>query len=176
MIKKIIIALSLLPCMCIAQSDPHPSAMQMKDGKIYFDNAYSLNAGLKKDELFNRAANWLKGAFQHPDKSIDVTDAKKGEIAGTGVFKIITSEAGHYYWLKFTVNIVVHNATYELKVHDFYEKPIEPGVSNEYSKIEYRWWDYRQGKPWGPEDKPLFEGMSKELNEMMIALETTMSK
>jgi hypothetical protein len=177
MIKKlIIIVLSLLPYLCIAQSDTQPVIMQMRNGKVYFDNAYSLNAGVKKDELFNRAANWLKGAFQYSDKSIDVTDAKKGEIAGTGVFKIITSATGHYYWLKFAVNIVVHNATYELKVYDFYEKPIEPGISNEYSKIEYRWWDYRQGKPWGPEDKPLFEGMDKDLNEMMASLQVAMSK
>ncbi len=169
-------ALSLLPCLCIAQSDTQTVVMQMQNGKIYFDNAYSLNASLKKDELFNRAANWFKGAFQYPDKSIDVTDSKKGEVAGTGVFKITTSESGHYYWLKFAVNIVVHNATYELKLHDFYEKPIEPGISNEYSKIEYRWWDYRQGKPWSQEDKPLFEGMSKDLNEIEASLQATMSK
>ncbi|MDB4921749.1 DUF4468 domain-containing protein [Mucilaginibacter sp.] len=177
MIKKlIIITLSLLPYLCVAQGDIHPVIMQMRNGKIYFDNTYSLNAGLKKEELFSRAVNWFKGAFQDPDKGAITTDEKKGEISGTGVFKIVTSASGNYYWLRFAINITVHNATYELKAYDFYEKPIEPGISNEYSKIEYRWWDYRQGKPWGAEDKPLFEGMSKDLNEMMASLETTMSK
>ncbi len=177
MIKKLVIlSLILMPCIGLAQSNTHPLMMQMRNGKIYFDNAYSLNAGLKKEELFNRAGNWLKDAFQYPGKGIDVIDQKKGELTGTGVFKITTSSSGHYYWLKFTLDIIVHNATYELKVHDFYEKPIEPGISNEYSKIEYRWWDYRQGKPWSKEDKTLFEGMSGNINEMMASLETAMNK
>lgn len=162
--------------MCIAQSDTQPVMMQMRNGKIYFDNTYALDAGLKKEELFNRAANWIKGAFQDPERGTINTDEKKGEIAGTGVFKIVTNASGHYYWLKFAVYVIVRNATYEIKAYDFYEKPIEPGISNEYSKIEYRWWDYRQGKPWGPEDKPLFEAMSKDVNEMLSSLQVAMSK
>jgi len=162
--------------MCIAQSDTHPVMMQMRNGKIYFDNTYSLDPLLKKGELFDRAENWFKSAFEGPEKSINVTDAKKGEVSGTGIFKIVTSSAGHYYWLKFALSIVVHNATYEVKLYDFYEKPIEPGISNEYSKIEYRWWDYRQGRPWSAEDKRLFTGMDKNINEMLASLEEVMAE
>jgi hypothetical protein len=176
MIKKlVVIALALLPCMAMAQA-ARPLMMQMRNGKIYFDNTYSLDAKLKKEELFSRASEWFKAAFPYPDKSITTSDEKKGELVGTGIFKIVTSSSGHYYWLRFTVEIVVHNATYELKAYDFYEKPIEPGISNEYSKIEYRWWDFRQGKPWSAEDQTLFNGMDKNLSEMMASLETVMSK
>jgi len=162
--------------MCIAQSDTHPVMMQMRNGKIYFDNTYALDPLLKKGELFDRAVDWLKSAFEGPEKSIDIIDAKKGEVSGTGIFKIVTSSAGHYYRLKFAVNIVVHDATYEVKVFDFYEKPIEPGISNEYSKIEYRWWDYRQGKPWSAEDKRLFTGIDKNIKEMLASLEGVMAE
>jgi hypothetical protein len=176
MLKKLVlIALILLPCMAMAQA-ARPLMMQMRNGKIYFDNTYSLDAKLKKDELLNRASEWFRAAFPYPDKSITGSDEKKGELSGTGVFKIFTSSSGHYYWLRFTVEIIVHNATYELKAYDFYEKPIEPGISNEYSKIEYRWWDFRQGKPWSPEDQTLFNGMDKNISEMMASLETVMSK
>ncbi|HVW95335.1 MAG TPA: DUF4468 domain-containing protein [Mucilaginibacter sp.] len=174
--KLIILNLIILPFACIAQTVSNTLYMQMHDGKIYFDNAYSLDARLTKNDLFARAVSWVKTAFNYPDAGVVLADEKKGEITGTGIFKIFTGDAGHYYWLKFKVNIVVHNATYELKAFDFYEKPIEPRVSNEYSKIEYRWWDYRQGKPWGVEDKPLFEGMNKDLNNMMASLQEAMSK
>jgi hypothetical protein len=177
MLKKLfILLLVLLPCISMAQGRSLPIIMQMRNGKIYFDNAYSLSANLKKDELYNRALNWFKNAFPYPDKNINITDNKNGEISGTGVFKIITSNSGHYYWMKFTVNIVVHNATYELKAFDFYEKPIESGISNEYSKIEYRWWDFRQGKPWSAEDNTLFNGLDKDIKVMLASLETDMSK
>jgi len=177
MIKKLIIAtIILLPCFVMAQGNGRAVMLQMRNGKIYFDNTYSLSTSLKKELLFDRALNWLKGGFENADKSTIATDAKKGEVNGTGIFKIITSESGHYFWLRFVVNIVVNNATYEIKAYDFYEEPIEPGVSNEYSKIEYRWRDYRQGKPWGPEDKVLFEGMDKNIKEMLASLETVMGK
>ncbi len=178
MLKKlIVIFLILLPSIAMAQSDTRPLMMQMRNGKVYFDNTYALNANLKKEDLFSRALNWFKSSFPYPDKSINAADDKKGEISGTGVFKIITSNPqGHYYWIKFTVNIAVHNATYELKAFDFYEKPIESGISNEWSKIEYRWWDFRQGQPWSAEDQILFKGLDKEINDMLISLETGMSK
>jgi len=177
MIKKLIIAaIILLPCFVMAQGSGRTVMLQMRNGKVYFDNTYSLSTTFNKDELFNRASAWLMGTFKNADKSTIATDAKKGEVNGTGIFKIITSESGHYFWLRFAVNILVNNATYEIKAYDFYEEPIEPGVSNEYSKIEYRWRDYRQGKPWGPEDKVLFEGMDKNINEMLASLEAVMSK
>jgi hypothetical protein len=177
MLKKLLISvLILMPGFIMAQSDNHPVTMQMRDGKIYFDNVYSLDAKLKKEELFSRAANWFKDAFPYPDKSIEVSDEKKGELSGIGIFKIVTSSSGNYYWIRFKVNIIIHNATYELKLYDIYEKPIESGISNEYSKIEYRWWDYRQGKPWSVEDKTLFIGLDKDINETLASLETAMSK
>ena len=177
MIKKLlIITLILLPCISMAQSGTRPVMMQMRNGKIYFNNTYSLRADLKKEELFNRAQDWFKNAFPYPDKSIDTTDLKKGLISGTGIFKITTSTSGHYYWMRFKVEIIVHNATYEIKAYNFYEKPIETGISNEYSKIEYRWWDFRQGKPWSAEDQTLFNGFDKNINEMLSSLETDMSK
>jgi len=177
MIKKLIVAaIILLPCVALAQGDGHAVMLQMRSGKVYFDNTYSLSTTLKKDELFNRASAWLARAFEGADKSAITTNAKKGEVNGTGIFKIITSESGHYFWLRFAINIVVNNATYEIKAYDFYEEPIEPGVSNEYSKIEYRWRDYRQGKPWGSEDKVLFEGMDKNIREMLATVEGVMSK
>jgi hypothetical protein len=177
MLKKLfLIVLILLPCIGMAQNNAAPVMMQMRNGKIYFDNTYALNTTLKKEELYNRALDWFKGSFPYPDKSITTTDDKKGEISGTGIFKIVTSPSGHYYWIRFTVNIAVHNATYELKAFDFYEKPIEGGISNEYSKIEYRWWDFRQGKPWSAEDQILFDGLNKDIKEMLTTLETSMSK
>ncbi len=177
MFKKLfIVILTLLPVISMAQSENPQVMFQMRNGKMYFDNAYSLNRGLKKDTLYNRALNWFEAAFPYPDKVITIADTKKGEIDGTGIFKIATSSDGHYYWMKFAVNISIHNATYELKVYDVYEKPIEPGISNEYSKIEYRWWDYRQGKPWSSEDDALFKGFNDDLNDMMVSLQKAMSK
>ena len=174
--KLLFIFLLLSSSGSFAQSNDGQVMMQMRDGKIYFDNTYTLEADLKKEDLFNKALNWFKNSFPYPDKNISIADSTKGEINGTGIFKIITSNSGHYYWIRFAINIIVHNATYELKAFDFYEKPVESGISNEYSKIEYRWWDFRQGKPWSAEDKILFKGLDEDINSMLLTLEEKMSK
>ena len=57
--KLVIIYLLTLPCMVMAQSNASPVMMQMRNGKIYFDNTYSLDSKLKKEELFNRATGLL---------------------------------------------------------------------------------------------------------------------
>jgi len=178
MIKKLLLfSFLIIPFMSIAQSNNRqPVLLQMRDGKVYFDNVYSLDAKLKKAELFKQALSWFKSTYPSIDSSNYTGNERKGEITGTGIFKVTTSASGNYYWLRVAISIVVHNATYELKVYDIYEKPIEKGISNEYSKIEYRWWDYRQGKPWSAEDETLFKGLSSNIDTITASLLTQMNK
>ena len=171
--KRLIVLFILVPFVGLAQSNIHPVIMQMRNGNIYFDNTYALDASLKKEELSSRALSWFKGFFPNPD-NINAAEDQKDEISGMGMFKIETNNSGHYYLIRFTVNIIVRNATYELKAFDFYEKPIESGISNEYSKLEYRWWDFRQGKPWSAEDQTLFNALDKDIKEMIESLEKSM--
>ncbi|MET2957039.1 hypothetical protein ABXV17_26765, partial [Vibrio harveyi] len=48
---------------------------------------------------------------------------------------------------------------YLLTMNHYYERPAEKGISNEFSKVEYRWWDYRNGHPWSPADGRIFAGL-----------------
>ncbi len=50
-----------------------------------------------------------------------------------------------------------------------------PGVTNDYSKIEYRWRDFRKGKPWNPEDEALFKGLDQQTLLLMTSLEKNIS-
>jgi Domain of unknown function (DUF4468) with TBP-like fold len=158
---------------CEAQSSV--IVIPMKKGKVSYDTSYILNAGLQKKELFNRCLKWFKDTSENIKKAIRSSDEKSGEIIGNGLFKIITSNTGNYYWIRFIIDIKVHNEGYEFNAHSFYEKPIESGISNEYSKIEYRWWDYRQGKPWSAEDETLFKGIAANETSSMAALLQQMS-
>ncbi len=49
-----------------------------------------------------------------------------------------------------------------LQLTNFFEKPVKPGITNDWSKIEYRWWDYRRGHPWSPEDSILFTNLDRK--------------
>ena len=65
---------------------------------------------------------------------------------------------------------------YTYRAYNYYEKPIEKGITNEYSKIEYRWWDYRQGHPWSVEDKRLFTGLNNNSLTLLASLKNIMDK
>jgi hypothetical protein len=105
-----------------------------------------------------------------------LADKAAGKIVGHGIFKIMVSESGNYYWIKPIVSITVTDGHYLFQSYDYYEKPIEKGISNEYSKIEYRWRDYRKGKPWSKEDEPLFKGLHENSQLMMASLLQSMSR
>jgi len=168
MLKKIFLLLFILPSFTgFAQSNiPIP----MKNGIIFYEKSY--NSNLSKQELYSNAEKWLKNYFPEEKKIIKTP----GEIAGTGIFKIVTSQSGNYYWLRFNISIAVNDNGYTLKAFNVYEKPIESGISNEYSKLEYRWWDFRQGKPWSAEDEPLFKGLDLDMTSMMTSFEKNTSK
>jgi hypothetical protein len=146
----------------------------MKNGKVYYEKTYHLNSNLKQEELFNRTLKWFKQDFQNTEKIKASANKKTGVIAGSGIFKIVTSSTGNYYLMRFVMNIKVDNGGYTFTANNFYEKPIESGISNEYSKIEYRWWDYRQGKPWSAEDETLFKGIASDETALMASLENQM--
>jgi hypothetical protein len=148
----------------------------MKKGKAYYEKSYRVNENLQQDELYKRALKWFKQDFPNTQKINISADKTTGEISGTGIFKIITSSTGNYYFMRFAINIKVYNGGYTYTADKFYEKPIESGVSNEYSKIEYRWWDYRQGKPWSAEDETLFKGIASNEIALMASLEDEMNK
>ncbi len=147
----------------------------MKKGKVYYERSYRVSDSSQQDELFKRAEKWFKQDFPNTQKIKLSTDKTTGVITGTGIFKILTSNTGNYYFMRFAITIKVYNGGYTYTADKFYEKPIETGISNEYSKIEYRWWDYRQGKPWSKEDETLFKGIASNETALMASLEVEMN-
>jgi hypothetical protein len=175
-IGKLLCALLILvPVVNYAQTDTAKIDIPMKKGKINYEKAYIANKGVNKAELYKRAEKWFQKVF--PDQPGNSTANKEtGVINGTGKFKVITSTSGNYYWLKFNVDIVVSDTGYTFNTYNYYEKPIETGITNDYSKIEYRWWDYRQGHPWSVEDKKLFTGLNSSTLTLMGSFKANMDQ
>jgi hypothetical protein len=100
-----------------------------------------------------------------------------GNSSGKGIVKVITNEStGHYYWLKPEITILLTDSGYIFEAYNYYEKPVIPGATNDYSKIEYRWWDFRKGKPWNPEDEALFKGLEQHTLLLMASWEKEMAR
>ena len=151
-------------------------AIPMKDGIVFYEKEYTLDNGAKQDKLYGRALAWFTKSFQGTEKNIKLADKKDGKLVATGAFKVIVSESGNYYWLKPVIQITVKDGSYTFQAYDYYEKPIEKGITNDYSKIEYRWRDFRKGKPWSSEDQKLFEGLEQNTLSLMASLEKDMKK
>ncbi|WP_419701338.1 DUF4468 domain-containing protein [Mucilaginibacter sp. NFX135] len=164
----------VLPAVAFAQTDTAKIAIPMKKGKVNYESISKNIAG--KAELFKRANKWFSTVFPDQSEGKAVVDQQAGTINGFGLFKVVTSDSGNYYWLKFNVSITVTDTGYIYRTYNYYEKPIEKGITNEYSKIEYRWWDYRQGHPWSAEDKRLFTGLNNNSRTLLTSFKTIMDK
>lgn len=158
-----------------AHSDTSTPFLPMKNGIVSFSYSGSGHSDrsshpggsghsedFQKTERYQRALQWFVQSFPGSKASIQVADKKAGRIEGTGFSKVITSSSGNYYWVKFNISINMTDSNYSFRAYNYYEKPIEKGITNDYSKIEYRWWDFRQGKPWSSEDQALFKGMQMD--------------
>ncbi|MBS1660389.1 MAG: ThuA domain-containing protein, partial [Bacteroidetes bacterium] len=60
-----------------------------------------------------------------------------------------------------------------LQLNNFFEKPLKPGTTNDWSKIEYRWFDFRRGHPWSPEDSILFSELDRNARNYTPPIATT---
>jgi len=174
--KNILIALCVaLPFLVRAQATTDSIPIPLKNGTVVYEKVYAVNNNTSKDELFNRAVQWLQTSY--PEFKDDIkADKNAGVITGQGIFKVVVSETGNYYWLRPVLTIKVNDGFYSLQAYSFYEKPIEKGITNDWSKIEYRWRDFKKGKPWSPEDYTLFKGLNENALAMMDALEKEMTK
>ncbi|NOW96827.1 DUF4468 domain-containing protein [Mucilaginibacter sp. SG564] len=164
----------VLPAFAFAQADTAKIDIPMKNGKVNYESTSKNIAG--KAELLKRASKWFNTVFPDQSESKAVIDQQAGTINGFGLFKVVTSDSGNYYWLKFNVAIAISDTGYTYRAYNYYEKPIEKGITNEYSKIEYRWWDYRQGHPWSAEDKKLFTGLNNNSRTLLTSFKTIMDK
>lgn len=172
--KNILFAFCILaPFIAGAQFDT--SMIPVKNGKVQYEKVYSLNNNTSKDELANRAVHWMQTSFPGYKDNIKV-DKTNGVIWGTGEFKVVVNENGNYYWLRPAITIKVNDGFYSFQAYNFYEKPIEKGISNDYSKIEYRWRDFKKGRPWSTEDATLFKGLNDGTIVLMASLEKEMSR
>jgi hypothetical protein len=70
------------------------------------------------------------------------------------------------------IEIQLTDSGYHFRANKYYEKTVEKGITNRYSKIEYRWWDYPRRNPWSTEDVLLFEG----LHSKRLALEESLKE
>ncbi|MCW3116671.1 MAG: hypothetical protein JWM28_753 [Chitinophagaceae bacterium] len=175
--KSFIYLLVLAPLISLAQNDNISGIpIPLKNGKVFYEKEYILTNGQKKEQLYAKAVKWFKESFPELKESLMMADKAAGKIAGHGIFKIIVSESGNYYWIKPVIAITVADGKYTFQSYDYYEKPIEKGISNEYSKIEYRWWDFRRGKPWSTEDQPLFKGIDEKSLSLTASLELVMNQ
>lgn len=170
--KRIIFAgILLISVSSFAQTDVTGIHIPMKNGVVFYEKTFPLNASTKKEDVYGKALKWFSKTFKDSRQVLKVSDKKSGKIEGTGLFKIVVNDAGNYYWIKETIAVTSSDSGCTFQAYDFYEKPIMPGVTNDFSKIEYRWWDTRKGKPWNAFDQKLFEGLNREMLGMMEALE-----
>ncbi|HMH32431.1 MAG TPA: hypothetical protein VK543_05345 [Puia sp.] len=170
--KLLSLLLILASFFSYAQTDSIP--IPMKNGIVFYEKYYPMDFRSNKNQQSVKALQWFGRYFSDVAEALKVADIKSGKIAGAGAFKVIVGESGNYFWIQMQVAISVTDSGYLFQSYDYYEKPVEKGVSNEYSKIEYRWRDYRQGKPWSPEDQPFFRGIHENTLAIMASLEKAM--
>ena len=166
-----------------ASGDPLPP-ITMKNGMVDYAGSYDLPGSPTVGEGFVRVSRELRSEVVaarrsegDPGLPLTITREERDTIGGTAMVKITTGNKGagnpgagnpvKWFWLKFDWTVAVMAGRYVFHAFHYYEKPEGPGISNEYSKIEYRWGDYRAGHPWSTADRPLFRAIDSVTRGIM---------
>lgn len=147
-----------------ASSGPATTSLPLSDHRVGYDRNYTLGAPVvPQSELFLR----LKRALSSPHFTITSADPATGILTGKGFLDLPTNDSGHHYQINYDFNVNVTDGHYTFRTDHYYEKPINIGTTSEFTKIEYRWWDFRQGHPWHRDDKRLFLGLDSAMNGVL---------
>jgi len=143
-----------------ASSGPATASLPLVHRRVSYERSYTLGSQTTPQvELFGR----LKSALTSPRFTITTADPNTGTLIGKGFLDIPTNDSGHHYQINYDWVASVNDGHYSIRTDHYYEKPINIGTSPEFTKIEYRWWDYRQGHPWHRDDKRLFTGLDSAM-------------
>jgi type 1 glutamine amidotransferase len=158
-----------------ASGDPLPP-ITMQNGGVDYGGSYDLPGAPTVGAGYER----VRKAIGRAGLPLTVTRTERDTIGGTAMFKVMTGgardgkrgkgEPVKWFWMKFDWTVTVMAGRYIFHSLHYYEKPVGPGVSNEFSKIEYRWGDYRAGHPWSVADRPLFRGIDSVSRAIMEKL------
>lgn len=159
-----------------------------RNGKVYYQKTYSYDPSLSKEEAYRRAMQWFEQTFRDADKTLEMTDPEAGIIGGIARFDILTGgkspdgrpiplaipgpegftgAPSNLYQVQCRLEIRVTDTGYVLIASHFADQALDKGISNYFTKVEYRWWDYHGGNPWSAADLPLFEGLHAHILALM---------
>jgi type 1 glutamine amidotransferase len=150
-----------------ASTGPAGASLPVSNRRVGYAHTYTPGAPVvPQSELFLR----LKQALTQSHLTITYADSATGIITGKGWLDLPVNDSGHRYQLMYDYNIGVTDGRYTFRTDHYYEKPINIGTTSEFTKIEYRWWDFQQGKPWHRDDKRLFLGLDSAMTVVMDSI------
>ena len=123
----------------------------MKEGRVSYTHAQATL--LSPGTAFALARRWFRGPS--PDHNLTLEFEDSSSLSGTGLMKV------QDYFIRYHLDITVRDGEYTVHTSHYEDKPVKKGVTNEYSRVEYRWWDLRSGKPWSGDDSVLLAGLDK---------------
>jgi type 1 glutamine amidotransferase len=146
-----------------------------RNGKVYYQRTFAYPSSISRQEAYRRALQWFNQTACGADKSVYVKDPEAGIIGGTALFDVATGpEAGpvaiagpggftgapsNHYQVRCDLGIRVTDSGYVFTASHYADKAIDQGITHDFTRIEYRWWDYHAGNPWSAADQPLFEAV-----------------
>ena len=158
------------------QYDTAQFPLPMKNRLIYYESSYNAGRPTNKQEVISRIKKWFADTSVEVKKKLKPQSKLDNGISGTVTFKVSTNDNGNYYWMRSLVTIAPTDSGYTYQSYNFFEKPTFPGITNDWSKIEYRWWDFRRGKPWSADDARLFKGIHATSLSLIDSLEKEVTR
>ena len=148
-----------------ASGDPLPP-VTTKNGMVDYSETADLPGVSTVGECFRR----MQAAIGVPGRSmlpLSVEKELQDTIGGAAFFKVRTGKDIPYFKVRFDWTVAVEKGRYIFHANHFFECPVGKGVTNQFSKVEYRWGDYRAGHPWSTADRPLFRGIDSVTRSVM---------
>ena len=118
--KKLLIALLLMPFIIKAQIFTPSEHFPMKDGKIVYEKVLD-SLSLDKDALFAASKKWIADNYKSAEAVIQSEDKASGQIIGKGMCTVVFSEGALLAFgndFKYSIQIDVKDNKCRFRIYD----------------------------------------------------------
>jgi len=146
----------------------------MKNGVIDYEQGYDLPGAPAVGEGYRRVKAVIDHSINRTKLPLRVTMADRDSIGGIGKLTVAGTRWSGRFLVKFDWTVSVTAGQYRMHTRHYFEEPLGPGVSHAWSKMEYRWGDYRAGHPWSSGDKLFFHAVDSATRAIMATLSSNL--
>lgn len=117
---------------------------------LEYEEVFSVDSNITKDELFNRARSWFVDYYKDANEVLQVSDKESGELIGAAIYKysFLVGGGRMAMTIDYRVSVKMKEGRYKVSIYNLYNSKSSNNGSTPYNGIGEITENHKENKRW----------------------------